>query len=262
MSITLIQISDCHLGDNADDLFLGLNTEETLLAVLDLVLEKYPNADVIVLSGDISNTAQGIAYPRLISYLQDKIGTQIPWLWLPGNHDDNALMQAAVGEGFLASEIFGHWQLSCLDSSIHKKVEGHIAASELERANNILQMAPDKHHLIFVHHHLMPVNCAWLDPQLIDNAQQVLQQWQDYPQLKLIVHGHVHQEIHQRHAHIDIIASPSTCIQFKPNSDEFGLDTKMPGFRVFKLADDGSYQTRVHRISERDLGIDYSIAGY
>ena len=112
------------------------------------------------------------------------------------------------------------------------------------------------------HHHLQAVNCAWLDSQVITNADEVMAAWGQYPQLKLVAHGHVHQVIEQTFAHVDIVSSPSTCIQFKPNSDEFATGDEMPGFRVFTLHDDGRYETQVYRISERDLGIDLSISSY
>ncbi|NRB43007.1 MAG: metallophosphoesterase [Pseudomonadales bacterium] len=262
MSLTVLQISDCHLGDIAGETLLGLNTDESLLAVLALVNEVCPQPDLVVFSGDISNTGGDGAYPRLLAAVKEETSICAPMLWLPGNHDDNQKMQAAVSEGFLGSKTMGAWQISCFDSSIPKAVPGNIEAAELQRSENILKDHAAQHHLFFIHHHLKPVNCAWLDPQRIANAEAVMACWGHYPQLKVVAHGHVHQQQQQKFSHVDIYSTPSTCIQFKPDSDDFSTGEEMPGFRVFTLDDDGSYCTDVYRISERDLGIDRSASGY
>jgi len=36
----------------------------------------------------------------------------------------------------------------------------------------------------------------------------------------------------------------------------------MPGYRWFHLHDDGSYETGVQRIAQRELGIEYGSNGY
>ncbi len=45
-----------------------------------------------------------------------------------------------------------------------------------------------------------------------------------------------------------VIATPSTCVQFKPNSDDFALDTCSPGWRELELHADGRFETRVKRL--------------
>lgn len=262
MSATILQISDCHLEDNAGQTLLGLNTDDSLSAVLALAKEKYPDADLIALTGDISNSDGAQAYPRLLKKLREEAQLNMPVVWLPGNHDDNTLMKKAVGDGFLASKSLGAWQVTCLDSSIPHEVPGRIGEPELQRSIDVLQGQPDKYHLFFCHHHLQKIGCDWLDPQVIENAGDVLKQWSNYPQLKVIAHGHVHQEQTQSFAHIDIYATPSSCIQFKPQSEDFAVGDEMPGFRVFELADDGRVSTQIYRISQRDLHIDHSAKGY
>lgn len=262
MPLTVLQISDCHLGDTEGEALLGLDTDESLSAVLALVKEHCPAPDLLVFTGDISNTAGPGAYPRLMAAVKQQTDITAPMLWLPGNHDDNQLMKAAVGDGFLASKSLGNWQVSCFDSSIPKAVPGRIEPAELQRSETLLKKHAQKHHLFFIHHHLQPVNCAWLDPQLVANADEVMACWGRYPQLKVVAHGHVHQQQQQSFAHVDILSTPSTCIQFKPNSDDFATGEEMPGFRVFSLDDDGSYETQVYRITQRDLGIDRTASGY
>lgn len=260
MPIKLLQITDCHLGEEEGEELLGLNTDNSLALVLAQMFDEHDNADLLVCSGDLSNEAGEGAYKRLLDMLPE----DIPQAWLPGNHDDNSLMQKFASErvGFLSTAVYGKWQVTSLDSSIPKAVPGKIEATELQRAVEVLENNPDHYHVIFMHHHLQAMGCAWLDTQVIENAQQVLETLAQYPQMKAIVCGHVHQDNHQTFEHIDLYATPSTCIQFKPNSDDFAVGREMPGYRWLELHDDGSITTAVSRIPEQDLNIDWESAGY
>jgi Icc protein len=41
------------------------------------------------------------------------------------------------------------------------------------------------------------------------------------------------------------MSSPSTCTQFRPNSDDFALDVRPPGYRWLDLTANGKIQTKV-----------------
>ena len=72
----------------------------------------------------------------------------------------------------------------------------------------------------------------------------------------------MHQEFNGEKDGLPIIATPSTCIQFSPNSDDFKVDTAMPGYRWFNLHNDGQFETDVVRLPHKDYGIDYESGGY
>lgn len=260
MTHTLLQITDCHLGIDEGTQLLGLDTDLSLQYVLDHMLARHNRPDVLVCSGDLSNDTGSEPYYRLTA----RLPADVPQLWLPGNHDDNDCMRQALADHqqFLGSYTLGNWCITLLDSSIPNDVPGSIAPQELQRAIDTLETYPDKFHLFFLHHHLKPVGCQWLDTQVVDNADDVLARLASYPQLKLIVCGHVHQDNHQQFAHLQLYSTPSTCIQFKPDSDDFAVGDEMPGYRWLTLHDDGSFETGVERIAQRDLPIDHSSKGY
>lgn len=260
LSVKLLQITDCHLGEQQGERLLGLDTDQSLDYVLSHMFQQEQDVDLLICSGDLSNEAGASAYERLIA----RLPTHIPQAWLPGNHDDNEVMRtfAAPDRLFLPTLSFPYWQVTLLDSSIPHAVPGFIEPAELQRAVDILEAFPHKSHLIFVHHPLQPVGCQWLDTQVIGNAPEVLAVLARYPQLKLVVCGHVHQDTHQSYGHIQLYSTPSTCIQFKPNSDGFAVGDEMPGYRWFELHDDGTFATAVCRIPFRELNIDHDSLGY
>jgi Icc protein len=260
LPVKLLQITDCHLGEQKGERLLGLDTDESLELVLAHMWEEQQQVDLIVCSGDLSNEAGAGAYERLI----EKLPSDIPQAWLPGNHDENECMQTFVADNrrFLPTLNYPYWQITLLDSSIPNAVPGLIEFKELERAINVLEQFPEKSHVIFMHHPLQMVGCKWLDTQVIGNADAVLSQLEKYPQLKLIVCGHVHQETHNTHKHIQLYSTPSTCIQFKKHSDGFAVGDEMPGYRWIELHDDGTFATAVSRIPFRELHIDHGSSGY
>lgn len=69
--------------------------------------------------------------------------------------------------------------------------------------------------------------------------------------IKAIVYGHIHQEVNAVWQGIPVFATPSTCIQFKPDCAYFTLDNLQPGWREISLYPDGRLETKVHRIKDK-----------
>ncbi len=272
MPYTLLQISDCHLGDNHGDELLGLNADQSLAWVIDLIREKIPHYDAVICSGDLTNEGGEPALERFKQYLTT-LPLITPVYWLPGNHDDSELLTRLSAKTanlennplFVPGFHLGPWQVSLFDSSIPKKVPGLLTNEELARMTETLHQQPNKHHLFCMHHPLLKVGSAWIDPQRVHNAAAVIDLAEQHDHLKAVMSGHVHQAYNQPlsdKTSARMIATPSTSVQFKPNSDDFALDNQMPGFRWFTLNDDGSFDTGVERISPRVLNINHQAGGY
>lgn len=57
-------------------------------------------------------------------------------------------------------------------------------------------------------------------------------------------------------------STPSTCVQFKPFSDDFALDEEAPGFRVLHLQANGELKTKIYRAENVQQKINNEISGY
>jgi Icc protein len=55
----------------------------------------------------------------------------------------------------------------------------------------------------------------------------------------------VHQNYDALRKGVRLLATPSTCAQFLPNSDDFALDPRPPAYRTLELRADGSLLTEV-----------------
>lgn len=256
----LIQITDCHLGSRAGQPLLGIDTDESFADVLQCLSTHEPNVDFLVASGDVASEADVAAYERFLSLVQAQL--DLPVAWLSGNHDLDAIMRRFPREQVQREYLeFDHWQVVLLNSSIPGEERGEVQQAEIDRLRRCLDNS-SKHALVFVHHQPVPVGCDWIDQYVISNARQLLDTLSEYPQVKALAWGHVHQEFNSQHQHFSLHATPSTCIQFKPHSADFALDNTMPGYRWFNLHADGRLETGVERVAEKAYGIDFASAGY
>ena len=156
----------------------------------------------------------------------------------------------------------GEWLLVLLDSSVPGQVYGQLAASELDFLEHVLESHPDKHIIVSLHHQVVPVGSEWIDQYVVRNSDALFTLVDEYPQVRLIVWGHVHQDFEMQRKGVTLVATPSTCVQFKPQCDDFTVDTQMPGYRWFELNDDGTFATGIARVTDKQYVIDYKSAGY
>ena len=256
-----IQISDCHLFSTEPGKLLGMDTQSSLNAVLDRLHIEHDQFDFFLCTGDLSQDGTLESY----QYLKELIGKDgKEQYWIPGNHDHRETMLKVVSEDqeMLPVVKKGPWQIILLDSQVPGSVGGNFAASQLTLLKNALEADKTSHTLITMHHHPRPMGCKWLDTQQIKNSQAFLDIIKEYDNVRVVLWGHVHQDSDTDIDGVRYISTPSTCIQFTPDSDDFDVDKEGPGYRWMELNDDGSIQTGVSRVNDIDFKVDYSSTGY
>ncbi|AZZ94418.1 3',5'-cyclic-AMP phosphodiesterase [Hahella sp. KA22] len=260
-ALTVIQVTDSHLRREPDGTLLGMNTRRSLDAVLSLVRANHENPDFVLATGDIAQDGSTEAYECFHEKMQP---FQCPVYWFSGNHDDPGVMAKAVRnpECLAKVKIFGPWKLIFLDSSVRRKVYGKLAKKELQLLKAELEKDQDKHVIICFHHHPVDVDCAWLDTIGLHNRDDFFAVIDGYEHVRLILWGHIHQEYDQMRNGVRLLATPSTCVQFKPYSEDFAVDTLAPGYRWLKLYPDGRVETSVVRASHIEFEVDLSSKGY
>ena len=90
----------------------------------------------------------------------------------------------------------------------------------------------------------------WLDSVSLKNGDEVLERLRTLRRVRATIFGHVHQEYDDDYHGIRILATPSTCRQFKPRCDEFAVDDKPPAYRRIELRKDGSVDTELVWVNE------------
>jgi len=260
--IRVVQISDTHLFADEEQSLLGVKTQESFLAVINLLKREIKKNDLVVLSGDLSQDSSTAAYTRLADDLNL---LQVPIYWVAGNHDDLVTIKQVYPREFISNDqhiILKNWQIILLNSQKPGAVEGYFDTSQLNHLQQCLESHPKHYAIIFFHHQPVSVGCGWLESIGLHNAKEFWDLITHYSMIKGVFFGHVHQEFKQTVRGIPCYATPSTCIQFKPKQINFALEKKPPGYRWIELYEDGRFETVVQRLAEYVGTFDVHAKGY
>lgn len=256
-----IQITDCHLFATDEGKLLGMDTQASLEAVMDKIHSEQDNYDFYLCTGDLSQDGSIESYQYLKDLL-DKDGKE--QFWIPGNHDYRPNMLEVVSENKEMLPVIkkGNWQFILMDSQVPGSVFGNFSQGQLDMLESALEADSSTHTLITMHHHPKPMGCKWLDTQQIRNCQALLDIIAKYDNVRVVLWGHVHQDSDNMVEGVRFISTPSTCVQFTPESSDFDVDKEGPGYRWIELNDDGTIETGVSRVEHIDFKIDYTTKGY
>jgi Icc protein len=242
--LRLIQFTDPHLYGSESESLRGVPTLPALRGALAQARARDWPPDALLVTGDIvQDDAGGYAHFRQVLG-----GLGLPVLCLPGNHDEPEAMRRELARApFVLDEFFdlGRWRIVLLDSCIPGAASGAISAPGLAALERALATAGKRHCMVCLHHHPVPMASRWLDRVGLTNAAEFLHAIDAHRNVRAIVWGHVHQNYDGLRKGVRLLATPSTCAQFLPNSDEFAVDPRPPAYRTFELRADGSLLTEV-----------------
>ncbi|WXL25228.1 3',5'-cyclic-AMP phosphodiesterase [Ectopseudomonas mendocina] len=260
-SVLVVQLSDSHLFADATGRLMGMDTQSSLQQVVAQVLQEQSQVDLVLGTGDLSQDGSVESYQW---FRQLTAAISAPARWLPGNHDELAPMQAACeGTDLLRPVVdVGNWRVTLLDSSVPGAVPGYLGDTQLAVLERALSEAPDRYHLVCLHHHPVAIGSEWMEPIGLRNPEALFRVLDRFSQVRALLWGHVHQVFDQHRRSVRLLASPSTCVQFAPGSDDFQVDSTAPGYRWLRLFDDGRLETGVSRLSGFAFEIDESAGGY
>ncbi|MEO1652027.1 MAG: metallophosphoesterase [Bacteroidota bacterium] len=245
-----LQISDLHLHPDENYTYNERLPLLSFKAVLADIQALNPKPDFLLFSGDIASDKQEEVYLSVDQMIQ---ATGFPYYWIGGNHDDPELMARLADRLDVHSVphfIHQQWHFILLDSVAkdRKGSYGEFSKKDLKNLARALEGYPDLPSLLVMHHHFLPTGFPWMDNSTLKDAETFLKLVNKFPQVKAILHGHIHQDKYTNLGGIQIWACPSTAYQFKPQA-EFALDDIAPGYRIFDLEPNGSIRSEVRRVT-------------
>ncbi len=261
--LRVVQITDTHLNRIEGGTLVGLNTDFSLQHVIDRVKRERQAIDLVLGTGDISDHGSEEAYSRARDYFAQ---LNAPVLWLPGNHDRTEIMAAVLGQDgeLVRTACSEHWMVVMLNSQIPGEVGGRLGAEELAALEICLAEANQsgQHVLVCLHHQPLPMGSAWIDQQMVEDSSAFFACIEQSSQVRAVLWGHVHQELDAERSGIRMLSTPSSCIQFAPQSDDFKIDDMPPGYRWLDLLPDGTIETGVSRVTDVAFDVDLDSDGY
>lgn len=257
----ILQITDTHLYADPQGTLLGLNTRDCLEAVIDSACAS-KSPELVVASGDLTHDGSTQACQALRQSFQR---LDAPVYCLPGNHDERASLQGQLNSGafhYTASTQAANWQLVFLDSTVDASEAGYLARDQLGILDQTLAGTPEQPAIVWLHHQPVPVGSRWLDSMIVSNPDEFFAVIDRHPQVRAIVWGHVHQDFSLQRNGVQLLGTPSTCVQFKPRSETFDVDLLPPGYRWIDLHADGSLDTGIVRLDRIPGRLDSEAGGY
>jgi Icc protein len=254
-TVRLVQITDTHLSGDERASLRDVATLPALRAVLVHAAPAIEAADAVLVTGDVVQDD-----PRGYRHFREVMGALgRPVLVLPGNHDDPAALRDALHD-HPAFQLGGHfdvggWRIVLLDSVVPGEVWGRLDATALADLERRLGEAPDRHTLVCLHHHPVSMSSGWLEDIGLRDPAAFLALIRRHAQARGVVWGHVHQAYDAVQHGVRLLATPSTCVQFRPRVDDFEIDSRPPGYRMLALQAHGGIDTEVAWLD------DFSLAG-
>lgn len=255
-SLNVLQVTDTHLFPSPDAKLLGINTCESLHAVMrQAFAEQVP--DVLLATGDIAQLGERKTYELFLEIVAQYYDG--PMLCVPGNHDVWDVFSSMLP---IATIQAGGWRIIGIDTHIDDHVEGLIGDDGMAALD--AELAADSAPTLLVGHHApVDVGAGWLDGQRIGDADSLINILKANDHIRAYVFGHVHQIFEDDIEGIPVMSAPSTCFQFVPRSKRFSIDeSAKPGYRWLRLKSDGSYATRVTRLGDFELTLDLTETKY
>ena len=237
-------MTDLHLFGAETGLLRGVRTLASAAAALAQARGEDWPPDALLVTGDIvhDDPAGYTHFHRLFATLG------IPVLCLPGNHDDPRAMRRALAKPpfVMGGHVdIGRWRIVLLDSVQAGQAGGALSPTRLAALAAALEQAGERHVLVCLHHHPVPLGSRWLDQVALANPEAFFAVIDGHPGVRGILWGHVHQSFDALRNGVRLLATPSTCVQFRPRAERFGLDSLPPAYRTLELRADGSIATEL-----------------
>jgi Icc protein len=241
MGLTVLQITDTHLLDSPLETMHGVNTQNSLEAVLDQGLSEVA-PDVVLATGDIAESATENVYRRFRDTITSRYGG--PCLCVPGNHDRQDPFDAILS---VSRHSGAGWDIIGIDTHIEDHVEGHVRQAELRRLEaELADAAGDV--LVVGHHCPIDIGSPRFDAHRIVNGEELTRLLNAHDCVRAYVCGHIHQPFDEFAGDVRILAAPSTCFQYAAGDTDDPLDDSAPGYRWLELLESGNFDTGVARI--------------
>lgn len=230
--IRIGHFSDSHLFADDSGEYFGVNTAANLQQTLAAMAQEH--CDVVIFGGDLTQdhtTESYQAFARLVTNSE----LHCPVLWVPGNHDDIALL-----EQISTGKIFPHKRITApFGEILLVNSKGETPAGWCERAHlDALKRHITQQTIVFTHHHPKPID-GYLDKHMLENGPELLNTLVDTKQVIGLFHGHVHHEYQQTFRTLPIYATPATSIQFVKHTKEWQQCDLGPAYRLITFNNNG-----------------------
>ncbi|MGC0121524.1 metallophosphoesterase [Pseudoalteromonas piscicida] len=227
--IRIGHFTDCHLFATPSGEYFAVNTAANLERTFAAMAKEH--FDCVVFGGDLTQDHSAASYYEFARIVRES-KLQCPVLWVPGNHDELALLEEiSAGQIVRHKCITGPFGQVLLLNSKGETPAGWCAKSHLGALKDKLNNNINNNTIVFAHHHPRPID-GYLDKHMLENGPALLNLLVDSEQVLGLFHGHVHNEYQQQFRTLPIYATPATSIQFDKHTKDWYQSDLGPAYRV------------------------------
>ena len=227
--VLIAQISDLHITPAGALAYGRVDTAAALTRAIDTINRMSPRPDLVVISGDIANSALPEEYERASSLLGD---LQMPFAAIPGNHDRRIPMRRALPDpsygaaesALNAMRSIGEVDVLLIDSTVPGAAHGELDAATLAWLDSALAASATRPALLFLHHPPFDTGIVYTDAIRLRNADTLAALLKRHPRTLLVAAGHVHRAAQTVFAGISATICPAgeqaVLLEFAPRWPE------------------------------------------
>jgi len=249
--VKIVWMSDPHFTQAGD--VLGHNPRIRLAKAIEHINRHHEDTDLCVISGDLVNRGTTEDYRALRAALD---GLSMPYAPMMGNHDDRALLRAAlplpapVSGGGMSDFIQYSLPtpaglLVCLDTHRIGSDGGEFCADRFAWLEAMLHKAGDTPVFLFMHHPPMALGLPTQDKENMADGDVFLDRIARFSAVKHLFIGHVHRAISGQVRGIPFATMRSVLLQApapRPHWDwsSFTPAQEPPNIGILTLSKEGS----------------------
>lgn len=193
----IVWLTDLHI--TASGQVEGTACAARLAQATEQINRWHGDAACCVISGDLTDTGAPDEYAALAEALSR---LSVPVLPMIGNHDNRALLRAALPPAGLAMNAYHQFRwdidgltLLCLDTHLPGDDAGAIDDARLAWVADQLAATVDRRVLVFMHHPPGPLGLSLLDDMPLRDSEPLVRLLAAAPQVAHLFCGHVHRPV-------------------------------------------------------------------
>jgi 3',5'-cyclic-AMP phosphodiesterase len=210
----IAQITDLHIKAPGERVCGRVDTASALVRCIEALNRFSPRPDLVVISGDLADTPVAQSYDHLVRLLAK---LELPFVAVPGNHDDRELFRAAFPDGGYAqpsgalnsAHTVGDLDAVLIDSTVPGAPHGELDSETLAWLDATLARSATRPALLFLHHPPFATGIDHMDVQNLRNADKFAAIVRAHQRARLIAAGHVHRAAATTFAGVSAIICPA-----------------------------------------------------
>lgn len=210
----IAQITDLHIKAPGELVCGRVDTASALVRCIEELNRLSPRPDLVVISGDLADVPVAQSYDHLVRLLAK---LELPFVAVPGNHDDRALFRAAFPDGGYAQpngalnsvHAVGDVDVVLIDSTVPGAPHGELDAETLAWLDATLGQSATRPALLFLHHPPFATGIDHMDVQNLRNADKLAAIIRAHPRARLIAAGHIHRAVATTFAGVSATICPA-----------------------------------------------------